>query len=493
MNHKKSSGRKVSIHKNAILNFLKSGSTVLFPLIIFPYTVRVLQVDNLGKVTYVQSIISYFSLFAALGVNIYGVREGAKKRGSNDFDRFASEVVSLNIITSAISYIILFMMLLFLPKLKEYRLLIMIQSATILLTILGIEWVNTVFEDFYYITIRTILIQILGMAALFIFIKQPEDYLKYAWISVLSSGLTCIANWFYCKRYTSIRFIFNKAIFSHFKDMVIFFANHLAITIYVSADTTMLGWISGDYYTGLYSVSVKIYVSVKTMLTAIYMVTIPRLSRLAEIKNWDSYRALLTEITSYIILLIFPCMAGLIAYADSIVLLISGRSFIEAAASLKILSVALIFAVGSGIVVNCINTPNGLEKTSLFATIAAAVTNIVLNIFLIPLFQQNGAALTTVIAELLVISICLFRLNDIRYYLDFKKLCLQFAYACGGSILIFLISICLKSVLSSPIISLVSGLILCPAAYILFLFITRNEYFLQFLSSLRNRLNKRSA
>ena len=485
-NQNRQSGNK-SIGVNAVLNFIKVGCSVIFPLITFPYTSRVLQVENIGKVNYGNSIITYFALFAALGISTYGVREGARKKKGAEFDRFASEIFSLNLLTTAVSYAVLFLLLLMVPKFRDYRAVILIQSMTILLTTLGVEWVNTVYEDFLYITVRSIAVQILCMAALFIFIHRPEDYLKYACISVMSGSIMCIANWIYCRRYVRIRLLFSGDIFRHLKPMFIFFANSLAITIYVSADTTMLGWISGDYYTGLYAVSVKIYQIVKRLMTAVYTVTIPRLSRYAGRGEWQNYRSLLTQICGCVILLVVPCMTGLAVYAGNIIQILSGDSYMPAVRSLQILAVALLFAVGSGVVVNCINTPNGFEKTSLSATIAAAAVNVGLNIFLIPVFRQDGAALTTVIAEAMVLIICLVRLHDINHYMDVREVLAQLGYAAAGSLLILGISFVIGRLGLSSLLTLVLGIILCAAGYAALLTAGRNRYFMAVLSKVLHR------
>ncbi|MBR2730297.1 MAG: flippase [Lachnospiraceae bacterium] len=474
---KGASGEK-SIGVNAILNFIKVGCSIVFPLITFPYTSRVLQVESIGKVNYANSIITYFALFAALGITTYGVREGVRKKRGAQFERFASEIFTLNLLTTAVSYAVLFIMLLLVPKFRDYRAVILIQSLTIFLTTLGVEWVNTVYEDYFYIAVRSIVIQILSIAALFLFIHRPEDYLKYACISVMSSGLMCVANWIYCRRYVHIRILSDPAVFRHLYPMFIFFANNLAITIYVSADTTMLGWIAGDYYTGLYAVSVKIYQIIKRLMTAVYTVTIPRLSRFAGNGDWQNYRKLLTRICCVLILLLVPSMTGLAVYAKNIIFIISGERYLPAVRSLQILAIALLFAVGSGVVVNCINTPNGFEKTSLSATIVAAVVNVGLNIFLIPVLRQDGAAVTTVIAEAMVMIICLVRLRDLDHYVDVHEVLVQAAFAAAGAALILGISAGVGRTGLSPLHSLLLGLVLCPAAYAVLLAAGRNTYFL---------------
>ena len=69
-----------SLAKNAILNGIRNGLNLLFPLITFPYVSRVLQVEKLGEYNFANSVTSYFVLLAGLGISSYAVREGAKLR-----------------------------------------------------------------------------------------------------------------------------------------------------------------------------------------------------------------------------------------------------------------------------------------------------------------------------------------------------------------------------------------------------------------------------
>ena len=121
-----------SLKTNAIYNILRTASSIVFPLITFPYISRILSVNNLGKVNYGLSIITYFSLLARLGIPTYAVREGARLREDNGrIEQFASEVFSINIFTTMCSYVLLFVLLLTVPNLKNYQYLILIQSASI--------------------------------------------------------------------------------------------------------------------------------------------------------------------------------------------------------------------------------------------------------------------------------------------------------------------------------------------------------------------------
>lgn len=53
--------RKKNIKVNAVLNMVKTISSIIFPLITFPYVSRVLMPENIGKVNFGSSFVSYFS------------------------------------------------------------------------------------------------------------------------------------------------------------------------------------------------------------------------------------------------------------------------------------------------------------------------------------------------------------------------------------------------------------------------------------------------
>ena len=93
-------GRKEkSVGINAVLNVCRTLLSIIFPLITYPYVSRVLQVENLGKVNYSLSIVSYFALISALGIYTYAVRECSKRINQKDsLQTFVAEVLSLNII-----------------------------------------------------------------------------------------------------------------------------------------------------------------------------------------------------------------------------------------------------------------------------------------------------------------------------------------------------------------------------------------------------------
>ena len=170
-----------SLKVNSILNVIKTISSILFPLITFPYISRVLQPAYVGKVNFGASFVSYFSLIASLGITTYAIRECSAVRGDkNKLGEIASQIFSINVYTTIIAYVMLGLSLIFFRELDSYRTLIIVQSTAILFTTWGTDWLNSAMEDFAYITIRTIAFQFLSLVLMFLLVKTPEDYIKYA-------------------------------------------------------------------------------------------------------------------------------------------------------------------------------------------------------------------------------------------------------------------------------------------------------------------------
>ena len=268
-----------SIKKNLFLNIVKVFVLSIFPLVTFPYATRVLGIDNIGKIQFSLSVVSFFLLISTLGINSYAVREAAPIRNDRKkISKFASEIFSINIITSLLSYILLLLFILIIPKISNYSSIIWILSLQIIFTTVGLDWIYTVFEEYLYITLRSVIIQLISLVLMIVFVREPNDYYKYALIVVLSNTGVYLINYIHMKKYIDLSFTFKNNIKMHIKPLLILFSNEITQQVYVNSDMIMLGFITTDYYTGIYSVAVKVYTLVKKMLNSMIAVLIPRLA-----------------------------------------------------------------------------------------------------------------------------------------------------------------------------------------------------------------------
>ncbi len=129
---------KKSLSFNAAMSALKTLMSVIFPLITFPYASNVLQVENLGKVNFANSVCGYFMLFAGLGIASYAVREGSRYVNDREkLSEFASEMFSINLLSSAVTYAALAVVMIFWTKLHAYTDLMLILSLQIFFSAIG--------------------------------------------------------------------------------------------------------------------------------------------------------------------------------------------------------------------------------------------------------------------------------------------------------------------------------------------------------------------
>ena len=85
---------------------------------------------------------------------------GARIRDDKEkFSKFAKEMLNINLCTTVISYLAL-LIFLSLPILGNYKKLLVISSATIVFTTIGMEWLFTIKEEYAYITKRAILFRV---------------------------------------------------------------------------------------------------------------------------------------------------------------------------------------------------------------------------------------------------------------------------------------------------------------------------------------------
>ncbi len=401
-----SSGKKIAI--NAVLNTVKTVVGILFPLITFPYILRVLGVENNGIYTFSRDFASYFQLFAALGISTYAVREGPQYRNDRDkITRFSSEMFTINLISTFIAYVALFAVLLVVPKLADYRVIIAILSLEMIFTTVGASWICNIFEDFYFIAIRSIIMQVISLALVFILVRDEGDLINYAFILLLANSGANLMNFFYVrKKYCAFKVTSQIDWKSHLKPILVIFSTTVAITIYVSLDTTMLGFMLNDYEVGLYGTAVSIYKIIKTVLAAVLVVFIPRFSLLMAEGKREELNKMFTKVFNVLSLLMLPMVVGLFMMSDEIVLLAGGsEEYAGSAPSLRILSLGIIFSLFSFIFTQCILIPAKKENCVFIATAISAVVNVVLNLILIPLWGIEAAAVTTVLAEFITFCV----------------------------------------------------------------------------------------
>lgn len=482
--------KQKSLKLNMLLNMIKSFTSIVFPLISFPYVSKILGVESLGAYNFSTSVITYIALLAALGIDYYAVREGAKVRDDKEkFSEFVHQVFSINLISTIFSYLVLGGLIIFVPKFFEYRVLLLILGSQVLFTTLGVNWIFSIYEEYTYITVRSIIVQFVSVIAMFLFIKTEEDVWVYATITVIASVGSNIFNFFFSRRYCNLKFTLHIDWKAHLKPILVLFGMGAAATVYANSDMIMLGFMKGEYSVGIYSVSMKIHTIIKLMLSSAVLVSIPRLSMLLGQKRKDEANAVASNVYATLMTLVVPGICGLIVLSREVVIILSDEAFGSAIYSHIILCFAMFFALGSYFWGQAVLVPSKKEHVVLKVTIWSAVVNIILNCIFIPIFSEVAAAFTTLIAELIGF---IWNYREGHKCVQIKgtlKILLKIMLGC---IPIIVCSVLLKCFIESMILYTVTLIVISALLYAVIEIVLKNEAVYEIYSSLKSKLKRQS-
>lgn len=484
--------KKRSLGLNALLNGLRSALNLLFPLITFPYVSRVLSVNGMGIYNFSNTYVNYFMLIAGLGIATYAVREGAKYRDNKEkISTFSSQIFTINIISTIVAYLLLLSSLVIFKNLHNYISCILIFGLQLFFTTIGTEWLYTIYEDYEYITIRSIIFKIVSIILLFIFVRNANDYLWYAGITVLAGVGSNILNYIHAKSFCDIKLVKETNWKYHLKPILIIFASSVAITLYVSSDTTILGLLKDDYAVGIYGVSVKIYSIVSSLIGGLLVVTIPRLAMLIGKRKIKEYTYILQEVINSLSVLGLPAAVGLVMLSKEVILIIAGKKYLDGTLALQIITWALIFSNFSTIFNQCVLIPVKREAKALRNTIITGIVNVGLNFIFIPLWSYNGTALSTVIAEFMVMALNGWSAQDfvgpILKSKETRKNLMDSIIGCIGIVIVCLL---LKFGIQSLIIRTIFSVILSVIIYGAILIFLNNSIAMEYLNKFREKFSR---
>lgn len=459
-----------SVKKNAVLNVIKQACSILFPLITYPYVSRVLGSTSYGIYSFADSIVSYAVLIAGLGISTYAIREGSPIRDNQKkINQFSSEIFSINVISTIVAYLLLFFSIFVSTKIMADRNVIFVRSIMIILTTIGVDWINNIYEDFSYITIRYIVFQTISLVLMFAFVRSTRDILIYTFITVIAAAGGNVLNVFYVRKYVRIKFVL-RGLSKHIKPIIILFANNVAVAIYVNSDITMLGFYVTNSQVGIYALASKIYNLAKLMINALIIALMPRLSYI--INDKEKYQQYAKVILKYLVVISLPIVSGFVFLSKQIIFLVGSEEYISGAFSLGILAFAIIGAIGGSFFSNCILIEHKEENFILIATSISAFLNIAFNFLLIPKFGINGAALTTLIAETIA---CILEAFYAKRYVPLRKLFSgEMIYSIIGSLLVAIICYLTTSVVNDSVVSLIIAGVLSIGIYILVIMCNSN-------------------
>ena len=473
---------KKSVRKNYLYNLLFQIVTILLPLVTAPYLARILGVSGIGISSYTLSIVSYFILFGSVGVASYGQREIAMNR--ENFKKRSIifwELFLYKFFTTIVS-VIAYSFLLF--SNNEYNVIYGILLLNIIASSLDISWFFQGLEEYKMISIRNILVKICFTISIFIFVKTSEDLNLYILLNSLSLMISSLTLWIKLPKFVIKISKKELNIFRHTKDTLIYFLPQIATQIYTMLDKTMLGLITGsEIENGYYEQAHKIVNIALTIITSLNTVLSPRMSFLYKLNRKAEIKIRLKKSFQFISFLAFPMVLGLIAITPGFVSWFFGTGYEKVNVLLPIFSpIILAIAISNCIGGQCL-TPCGKRGKSAIALWVGALSNVIINLLLIPKLGSIGAVISSLVAETIIAILYFYLAREYVSGIDFLKCSWKNLFA---SLVMFIVVVYLVNQLSISMPNTILEIITGGLIYGGILVLLRDEFMLELLRGVSN-------
>ena len=475
-----------SLKLNFLMNIILTMSSFIFPLITFPYVSRILLPVGTGKVSLATSIITYFSMFAQLGIPTYGIRVCAAARDDRKkLSKIAQELLIINLIMCVVSYIVLFGMIFSVSKMQEEKNLYIVLSFTIILTSIGMEWLYKALEQYTYITVRSVCFKFIALVAMFLLIHEQKDYVIYGGITIFAASASNVLNLINAHKYIDLKPVGNYDFKQHMKPILIFFAMSCATTIYTNLDTVMLGFMSTDADVGYYNAAVKIKVILVSVVTSLGTVLLPRASYYIQRGEVKEFHRITKKALNFVFLIATPLFVYFIYFAKEGIFFLSSNNYVGSIIPMQVIMPTLLLIGITNILGIQILVPTGREKIVLYSEIVGAIVDVIINALLIPVYASTGAAIGTLVAEFAVFVVQFYALKDeiLNTFRQIHYIKILIALSAGS-----IVSLWVKILNLGYFFSLVISSLLFGGAYGLVLLILKEELFLEIFNTIKNKI-----
>lgn len=394
----------MKVLKNYAYNLSYQLLVIILPIITTPYVTRVFSATDLGTYGYFNSIVTYFILLATLGVASYGTKEISSNR--KNIPKNFWGIYTLQFGATLLS-IILYTFLCF--GVDEMRNPVAyILGMSLISKGLDISWLFQGLEDFRKITVRNILVKLVGVISIFLLIKSAKDLYLYVFLLTIFELLGQLSMWLPARKFIGKPHFDIDYTKYHLKPILLLFLPQIAISLYATLDRTMLGMMSSTNDVGIYDQALKLINILLTLVTSLGSVMLPRVSNL--LSSGDHKAVNKMHEMSFLIynLIIFPIMAGMLIVNDDFVTFFLGKDFQDARYAIAIMIFRMFFIGWTNIMGFQMLIPHNKNKEYMVSTTVPAILSVALNLLFLPKLGYIGAAIVSVLTEALVWGIQLF-------------------------------------------------------------------------------------
>ncbi len=383
--------------KTVFTNFgylsLLQVAVYVFPLISMPYLARVIGADGFGKIAFASAIVVWIQTISDWGFNLTATRDVAQNRDDKELvSRIFSNVLWARSVLTLLSGIILLLVVLLVPYLRENADIIFVTFLLVPGYILFPEWFFQAIEKMKYTTFFNLFLKLVFTVAVFVFIHKREDYLiqpLLTTIGYLLCGIGALYLIFKKWGYTLYKPQWSE-IFKTIRNSTDVFINNLMPNLYNSFSVMLLGFFGGSTANGIYDGGNRFPVIFYQFQSVLSRAFYPFLSRRPD---KHSFYAKL-NIVSALIGAVF-----LILLSPLVIKIMLGDEFEKSVVVMQILSFSVVFLAMDYTYGTNFLIINHKEKPLRNLTFVSSIIGMSVAIPLVYYFSYIGAAITVLLCR----------------------------------------------------------------------------------------------
>ncbi|MCJ7509165.1 MAG: flippase [candidate division Zixibacteria bacterium] len=366
------------------------------------YLARILGVEGFGSIGFAFAIVSYFLLLTNQGLDIFGTREIARDKEKTK--EYTKNINAIKLITSFISFLLLVIFTLVIPKPIEMKKLILFYGFTLFSSALTIEWVFMGSEKMEVIAFSRVLKQAFYLLFIILLVKSAKHISLVPWAFFVSNIIGAgILLYYLLKNLGFWGFEINWKLWKEIlKQSLPMGLSSIMIQIYLSSAIVILGFMKGEKAVGWYNAAYKIVLLIGAIGLLYYSSIFPLVSRYYK-SSIEKLKTILTYTIKLTVIVALPLGIGSIFAAKPIMKIIYGTEFDPGIIAFQILIWSMIIGWFSCIYGNSLMACDRQKKYMIGVTLGA-ISNILLNLALIPHFGLVGASITAIASELVVFA-----------------------------------------------------------------------------------------
>lgn len=381
-------------------------SNYIFPLITFPYLVRVLGVEKYGLANFAFAFSHYFITLTDYGFNLSATKEISIFRNNHkQISSIFGTTIVIKFILFIISLFIFAIVVFSFNRFSNDHLIYFVTLFGVLGHVFFPVWFLQGMERMEIITALTIIFRIISVLLIFLLVNSETDLLNYV---IINSGYFLVlglVSFGFVTYYFKLNFTLPNRyqLFRQLKKGWHIFLSTISINLYTTSNTFLLGLLAGNESVGYFSAANKLKEAAGGLIGNMGRTVYPHLSKLFS----QSKEKALDFISGYRkIIIIFSSIISvtLLIFAEPIISIIIGDSYLNSVSVLRILAFLPLIIVLSNLYGIQVMLNLGYSKKFNKIITLAAILNFAAMFIFVPFLSENGAALSMLVTEIFVTS-----------------------------------------------------------------------------------------